>query len=152
MLKLGHIRMDVQLLVVMVVTPLATLAMVGLGQVLNYRSGKARADEFKVDLTAQNNAIKADLTAAIRETKTDMVANMSQLRNDLTSAILRVEVSASSNEERTRTIISEQLRLELRAAMAEIRATIAEKQRTVHEERVMTAGSARRAEEEVTTR
>ncbi len=40
MLKLGHIRMDVQLLVVMVVTPLATLAMVGLGQVLNYRAAK----------------------------------------------------------------------------------------------------------------
>ncbi len=128
--------MDTQLLVVMVVTPLTTLAVVGLGQVLNHRSGKARADEIKVDLTAQTNAIKADLTAAIRDTKVDLIANMSQLRNDLTTAILKTEASANNAETRAKEDLKEWFRSELRASMAELRASIIESS-----PRAMRAGS-----------
>ena len=102
--------MDNATLVAMVVSPLATLAVVGLGQILNHRSGKARAEEVKVDLSAQINSIK-----------TDMNTNMSQLRNDLSTQLLRVE----EKPEKVANDLKEWFRSELRASIAELQLSLA---------------------------
>ena len=103
--------MDNATLVAMVVSPLATLAVVGLGQILNHRSGKARAEEVKVDLSAQINSIK-----------TDMNTNMSQLRNDLSTQLLRVE----EKPEKVANDLKEWFRSELRASIAELQLSLAQ--------------------------
>ena len=102
-----------QLLVPLVATPLGTLAVVVVGQMLNNRTGKARADE-----------IKADLAVQIKEVKSDLIANMSQLRNDLSSNMMRSETNVSSQRED----LKEWFRAELRASMAELRASLLESQ------------------------
>jgi hypothetical protein len=102
-----------QLLLALVATPLGTLAVVVVGQMLNHRTGKARADE-----------IKADLAAQIKEVKSDLIANMSQLRNDLSSNMMRSEATVVGHREE----LKEWFKAELRASLAELRASLLESQ------------------------
>jgi len=99
------------------VAPVSTLVAALVIYMANNKSGKARADE-----------IKADLSAQIKETKTDLIASISQVRNDVSVTILRTEAKIDGMKEDMKDLF----RTELRASSAELRASIAESQ---HHER-----------------